>query len=406
MMLAERWRQLSLRGRVGLMTLVASLAGLLLTVPHARENLLLVRALKEGVPTPLPDDAPAALHLLAANTAFNAGEWDSAAHHWELARHDARAAFPAQKGLCRVALRRLDRPAAERYCVGNAMRPFLLVMEAKRLWRDQQREAAILAAEVATHRDPQNGEAWSVLAGYLLAEERYAEAFVANERALALSPDAPWLYERQARILMGLERWDEAAAFLDDAVRQFPDTARLYFLAAEVARKQGDTAAAEQWYTRIVERWPDDWRAWNMLGVLARERGDWETALEHFRRAVEKGSDSPWVWYSYAQAAMQAERPAEAEQALDDLWAFDPPPNLQLSMARLYWQLGAAAKAEQTLDRIAPLDIPVDWQLGVARLYRDMGLVEKARRAYERVLDADPQHEAARKELDALQQSP
>lgn len=406
MMLMQKWQQLTIRGRIGLLTLCLVLVGVGVSLSHARENWLLVRALKEGVPEPLPDNAPPGLHLLAANSAFKAEDWDRAAHHWEIAVRNARTAFPASLGLCRVALRRLDEQAAQTYCLGEQVRPFWLSMEAGALWRAQWRESAILAARLATERDPNNGQVWSQLAGYLQGVERYEEALVANEHALALSPDAPSLYERHARLLINLERLDEASQFLDEAVARFPDTSGLYYLAAEAARKRGDTDTALEWYTRITERWPDDWRGWNMLGVLARERGDWETALQHFRRAVQKGSDSPWVWLSYAQAAVMMEQFDEAEQALDSIWALDPPPNAQLGMARWYWQIGATAKAEQTLDRIAPLDIPPDWQLGVARLYRDMGLVEKARQSYERVLAADPQHETARKELEALQQSP
>nr|WP_290665596.1 tetratricopeptide repeat protein [Ardenticatena sp.] len=406
MMLAQKWQQLTVRGRIGLLTLCLVLVGVAFSLPHARENWRLVRAVKAGVPEPVPDDAPPALHLLAANSAFDAEDWERAAHHWEIAVRDARTAFPAWLGLCRVALRRLDEQAARTYCLSERVRSFWLLMEAKALWRATSREPAILAARLVTERDPKNGEAWSVLAAYLLAVERYEEALVANERAMALNPNAPWLYERHARILINLERLDEASQLLNEAIARFPDSSGLYYLAADVARKREDTDTAWEWYARITERWPDEWRAWNMLGGLARKQGDWATALAAFRHAVEAGANSPWVWYSYAESAWRMEQDAEAERVLDAIWPLEPPPNLQISIARLYRELGAEAKAEQTLDRVATLDIPPDWQLGVARLYRDMGLVEKARQSYERVLAADPQHETARKELDALEQSP
>ncbi len=406
MMLAQKWQQLTVRGRIGLLTLCLVLVGVAFSLPHARENWLLVRAVKAGVPEPVPDDAPPALHLLAANSAFDAEDWERAAYHWEIAVRDARTAFPARLGLCRVALRQTDRRAAEQYCLSDAVQEFWLIMEARQLWRDEAREAAVLAVELVTERNPRNSEAWGILAAYRLRLKRYERALAANERALALAPDSQWGYDRQAQILIGLERLDEAAVFLEAAIARFPDFKTLYYRAGEVAQKRQRFDEAVFWYERIVERWPDEWRAWSMLGGLARKQGDWATALAAFRHAVEAGANSPWVWYSYAESAWRMERDAEAERVLDAIWPLEPPPNLQISMARLYRELGAEAKAEQTLDRVATLDIPPDWQLGVARLYRDMGLVEKARQSYERVLAADPQHETARKELDALEQSP
>lgn len=211
-------------------------------------------------------------------------------------------------------------------------------------------DAAALCFERAVALDPEYAKALDRLAQLRLAEGRAVEAEHLAGRAAAVDRASASIQLTRGRALLRLERDAEALACIERAVEldprfararawmgvalarnHRPDVARSELIEALRGQPEnpephlglGDLAAARrQWreavshYRRAAAQPALAGEASRKIGEIALEIGQTSDALRWFERAVARDPSDPRSHRGYGQALSRANRPAEAEAAL------------------------------------------------------------------------------------------
>ena len=273
----------------------------------------------------------------------------------------------------------------------------------ERLRRDRLRElvpavAVLIAVTVVTrlheHAPSHNfAEEWGLTAGSLIGLERYDEAAVAVQRALAENPRWAHALVQQANLRMRAGDVAGAEESLRAAVAASPDyeQARLG-LGLALARRH-DLAGAERELRHALWLVPGDTKVMADLGDVMLANGKVDEATPIYRQLVERDPQQVDAWMALARIDGAAGRPAEGvalatkatEEAPDraDAW---------LLLAMLSLDAHDAAQAEKALasaEKLAGPDAP-PVSLGWAMLDRVQGRPESADRRLRAVLQRNP----------------
>ncbi len=175
-----------------------------------------------------------------------------------------------------------------------------ILERAKQLHTAGQLPAAVPLYHQVLQADPNNGEAYFLLASAQHGLGQLDAAVVSLRHAVRVGPDVPAAHNHLGIALSQQGQLDEAIGCLRNAIRLAPDSPdiahNLQVLLAERARRevatgngllaqaQDDDAAA--CFRRALELNPENAEAHNNLGTLAGGRGDLPEAAEYYRRAV------------------------------------------------------------------------------------------------------------------------
>ena len=106
-------------------------------------------------------------------------------------------------------------------------------------------EQALPSAINITERFPLHGFGWTILGSVLMQLNRNEEALMPMEKAIALSPYNPDVYNNLGLVLRNLGRLGEAADSCRKAVQLMPDYPESYYVLGMVLRDQGALDEAE-----------------------------------------------------------------------------------------------------------------------------------------------------------------
>lgn len=161
------------------------------------------------------------------------------------------------------------------------------VMEAARLMLDDKVEEAIPLFEKSIELAPEEADRRERFARALLRLDRYGEALIQGNKAVALGPERPTAHLVVAEIQYGKGASDRAAEALSRVLETAGGDVRILeraaALAAEIDNPGLEIAANET----IVAARPDKLDAWLALGDLYNERGESEKARRAFEKVTE-----------------------------------------------------------------------------------------------------------------------
>ncbi len=264
------------------------------------------------------------------------------------------------------------------------------------------------------------------LAVTLLKQGATGRAMAEFEEAIRLDPRSVEAQLGYGRLLRSFRRWDPAQKALDRAHELAPDDGRIQWERAELSEAVGDTAAAievwswfeehdptaesarrmgrlrpgvgeAEWYLLCVERDPNALDCRERAAEILLGQGKAERARDllqpHVPDLTEAGLQNLYL-------ALQ--RLAEAT-ALEDLAVKRPPRaaggwGIIALSRRQAGQLDQALTAIESASELAPEDLDLANLRGVI-LY-ELGRRDEARRGWEAILDRNPHHSDARRNLD------
>lgn len=137
--------------------------------------------------------------------------------------------------------------------------------------------AALLRLRTLADRHPESGDCWYTLGGVLDQEGMEAEAIPCYEKALVLSPEAPWTpnaYLQLASSYRNVGRLDDAKTLLEEGLKQFPDLRAQAVFLAFVEYDQQDCRAAVR---RLVDL---------ILSVAPEAVAPYARAIAYYRDAL------------------------------------------------------------------------------------------------------------------------
>lgn len=266
------------------------------------------------------------------------------------------------------------------------------------------------------------------LAVSLLELKVTGRAMAEFEEALDLDPDSVDAHLGYGRSLLLFGRYEKAQEVLDRAHSLDPSDVRVQRARAELAEKWGTAEQEREIWTWLEAHRPTAESA-RRLGELEDEG---QGAVDHFERCLQRDPTARDCRERAAGLHLQAGRPARAiellaprageisepayqnlllaHQALEQLAPLEelvderPPATAPgwaiLALARRQaGELEAALEAGRRAAVLGPDDLEVINLLAV--LLAETGATEEARQKWEWILERDPQHRAARSNLEA-----
>ena len=152
------------------------------------------------------------------------------------------------------------------------------------------------------------------------------------------------------------ERYQEAMVCLDEALALVPDYDRALVDKGYLLRRMGQTEAGLELTRRATILHPDSPIAWFAMGLYYEALGQWPEAEAALRQSLELGIKDPWAQAVLARVLVRQGRCAEALPYAQTLVDNDPNYAIgQRGLGDVYWCLGDKARAAAAYRRFVTL---------------------------------------------------
>lgn len=230
---------------------------------------------------------------------------------------------------------------------------------------DQNRDYAVILAQLALHLDPAHPEGRLLLAELLEDGGEHDLALAALAAVRPADPHWPRAEIQRARVLKESGRPDEGIAALENLVRVVPEDLGAASALADALRQRERFTEAAAAYSRALALVPEverrHWVLFYQRGIAYERSGRWDEAEADFRRALELEPDQPLVLNYLGYSLVELGRNlAEAEDMIrravrqrpDDGYITD-------SLAWVLYRLGRFEEAVEPMERAVSL-VPFD----------------------------------------------
>ena len=244
------------------------------------------------------------------------------------------------------------------------------------------------------------------------SKELKGEAIGEFRQALDLNPRLVQVRFFLAHLYLDLGRADRAREELDAALAQTPGNPEFLALLGEAERRSKNPRRAVEVTRQALQADPTFAPARFYLGLALLDAGQRDEGINELEQVVGVGAQ-PDAYLALGSAYVEAGRAEEAIATLSQGLRVDPAkPELHIALARAYRSKGMLDKADAQLTlgkpkRTALSDssdypyqqVELDFHLerGMVKLQR--GQLAAAAEAFKKVLDFEPNHEAATREL-------
>ncbi len=160
---------------------------------------------------------------------------------------------------------------------------------------------------------------------------RFDEAVVYYDQVLSLDPEAPSVWYNRGVALRNLGRYEEAVASYDHSLSLVPDDPGTWYNRGVALRNLGRYEDAIESYDRALALDPDDADTWHNRGVALRKLGRHADAVASFDRALSINQQDAAIWYNRGVALRQLGRYDHALESYDQMLALDPENPLALN---------------------------------------------------------------------------
>lgn len=152
---------------------------------------------------------------------------------------------------------------------------------------------------------PRDGISWDYLGLSLIEQGRYAEAYTALQKAIALLPNNPHVLCNLGNALISLERCGEAVPVLKKAISLAPNMVVAYNNLGNALRFIGDPKGAIESISTAIKIDPSIAYLYNNVGLAYRENGMCAVAIENYHKALELQPDLIQVYPNLIDALRQ-----------------------------------------------------------------------------------------------------
>lgn len=245
------------------------------------------------------------------------------------------------------------------------------------------------------------------------SKELKGEAIGEFRQALDVNPGLVQVRFFLAHLYLDLGRAARAREELDAGLVQSPGNPEFLALLGETERRLKNPGRAVELTRQAVQADSTFAPARFYLGLALRDAGQRDEAITELEQVVRAGAPLADAYLALGSAYGDAGRAAEAVETLSRGLRIDPAkPELHIALARAYRSSGLLEKADAELTRGRPKrtavsdssddpyqQVELDFQLerGLIKLQR--GQLAAAAEAFQKVLELEPAHETATREL-------
>jgi len=141
-------------------------------------------------------------------------------------------------------------------------------------------------AKTITQKYPDHQFGWKVIGAVFKQTGRLQESLIANQRAVAISPNDAQAHYNLSNTLKELGRLEDAEASYNKAIAIKPDLAEAHYNLGATLQELGRLEEAEASYRKAIALKPDLAQAHNNLGLTLKELGRLEDAAASYKNAI------------------------------------------------------------------------------------------------------------------------
>ena len=141
-------------------------------------------------------------------------------------------------------------------------------------------------AKTISQKYPNHQFGWKVLGAVFQLTGRLQESLIANQRAVAISPNDVQAHNNLGISLQELGRLEEAEASYNKAIAIKPEYAEAHYNLGNTLKELGRLEVAEASYSKAIAIKPDLAEAHSNLGATLQELGKLEDAESSYRKAI------------------------------------------------------------------------------------------------------------------------
>lgn len=245
------------------------------------------------------------------------------------------------------------------------------------------------------------------------SKELKGEAIAEFRQALDLNPRLVQVRFFLAHLYLGLGRADRAREELEAGLAQTPGNPEFLALLGEAHRQLKNPQRAVEIARQALQADPSFAPARYYLGLALLDAGQRAEAIKELEQVVKARAAGPDAYLALGSAYVEAGRGAEAIETLTQGLRIDASrPELHIALARAYRVSGRLDKADAQLllgkpNRASLSDssdypyqqVELDFHLERGMVKAQRGQLAAAAEAFKKVLELEPKHEAATREL-------
>jgi len=230
-----------------------------------------------------------------------------------------------------------------------------LLLKARFLVAEQQREGALAQAKAATQADPMSAQAQFFLGKVYAATDQLSEAAQAFTEVLKLNPRATAAQIELSRVQLGVGNVDASIESARQVLRGQPDNpdARLLLARGLIARREWNPAELEM--KALLVKYANVPSVHSQIGILSLAKGDHVAAKRSFERALALDGWSLEALSGLVRLDLAAKKTTEARTRVAKL-VQTRDVRLLLLAASTYAATGDPGRAEQALQRVIEID--------------------------------------------------
>ncbi len=150
-----------------------------------------------------------------------------------------------------------------------------------------QWEACIKICSQVIEQEPQQVEAYRLMAQALYNQGEIAPALAVYEQLRQLQPEDPEIYATLGDIYAEQEQWDAAIQSYQTAVQLNPQLTSVQEALGDIWSRQGQWQKASACYQQMLQVEPELWEVHHKLGDVLWQQGEVEAAVEAYQQAAE-----------------------------------------------------------------------------------------------------------------------
>ena len=150
-----------------------------------------------------------------------------------------------------------------------------------------QWETCIQICRQLIQQEPEQPEAYRLMAQALYNQGEIAPALAVYEQLRQLRPEDPDVYGMLGDIYAEQKQWDAATEYYQTAVQLNPKLTSVQEALGDIWSHQGQCQKAITCYQQVLERSPELWEVHHKLGDVLWQQGELEAAVEAYQQAAE-----------------------------------------------------------------------------------------------------------------------
>ena len=261
-------------------------------------------------------------------------------------------------------------------------------------------------AKTQTEQYPNHPFGWKVLGALFKQIGKLQDSLIANQRAVAISPNDAEVHSNLGITLQELGRLEDAAASYSKAITIKPDLVEAHSNLGITLQELGRLEDAETSYKKAIAIKPDYAEAHSNLGITLQELGRLEDAEKSYKKAIAIKPDYAEAHSNLGLTLKELGRLEDAETSYNKAIAIKPDlAEAHSNLGATLQELGRLKDAETSYKKAISIKPDLaEAHSNFGAILQELGRLEEAEASYSKAIAIKPDYAQAHSSLGATLQ--